>query len=189
MKTTFKIATLAAICAAPLHAATLTIDGDSLATGSSLGIGTWASALGDISFSGEFRNGCTDDDFVAEGASGNCFNIDGDAGATLSFGFDVTSISFIYGGNAGVMDITAFDFGGGVVDSFFQASTEDGQPAGPETLSGTGIRSIFWQDPGFNFAALDNIILTTAAPVPLPAGLPLLVLGLGAFGVVRRRKA
>ncbi|GAA6187721.1 VPLPA-CTERM sorting domain-containing protein [Litorivita sp. NS0012-18] len=189
MKSVFSFAAAALVIAAPLHAATLTIDGDSLATGSSLSSGAWLSPLGTVSFDGEFSNDCPDDEFVTAGAGGNCFDIDGSETATLSFDFDVASISFVYGGNSGVFDITAFDAIGGVLDSFFQASTGSDEPAGPVTLSGTGIRSIFWQDPGFSFAVLDNITVTTAAPVPLPAGLPLLLAGLGAFGILRRRKS
>ena len=38
--------------------------------------------------------------------------------AKLSFGFDVASITFIYGGNAGRIYAEARNVGGGVVDSF-----------------------------------------------------------------------
>lgn len=148
------------------------------------------SPLVTVTFGGEFFTaGCTDDDFIAAGAAGNCFDIDGSSTATMTFDFDVESITLIYGGNNGVMDISAFDAGAVLVDSFFQASTGNGQPAGPITLSGGGIRSLFWQDPGFGYSAIDNITITTA-DVPVPAALPLLAgaLGLlGLLGFMRRR--
>ncbi len=40
---------------------------------------------------------------------------------------------------------------------------------------------------GLQFGAL-NLATDTPAPVPLPAGLPLLLAGLGAFGLIRRRR-
>ncbi len=47
-------------------------------------------------------------------------------------------------------------------------------------------------DAGYNGSgthfALDNLTLGTVAPVPLPAGAPLLLLGLGALGVAARRR-
>jgi hypothetical protein len=77
--------------------------------------------------------------------------------AELSFDFDVTSITFIYGGNFGEITVTAFNSGGGIVDQFFQASTGTGEPAGPVTIAGEGIRRLHWADPSGSFAPLDNI--------------------------------
>lgn len=105
----------------------------------------------------------------------------------MSFDFDVESISFIYGGNLGVFDIEARDFMGNVVDSFFQASTNSGQPAGPITLMGGGIRSLFWQDPGGAFAAIDNVKIE-ASSVPEPSTLALFVIALSGLGFLARRR-
>ena len=58
------------------------------------------------------------------------------------------------------MLVRARDMGEAVVDSFFQAGGD--RPAGPQTLSGTGIRSLYWEDPGF--VALDNICIRAGAP-------------------------
>ena len=76
------------------------------------------------------------------------------------------------------------------VDSFFQASTESA-PAGPTTLTGVGIRSLYWEDPGYNFAALDNIQITGGSPVPEPSTIFLLGIGLAAMagkGMRREKK-
>jgi hypothetical protein len=186
MSGAFSAAALLALLALPAQAATLTIDGDTAATGLTLSTGNWLSPLGTVTFGAEFGNGCPDDELVTAGASGNCVDIDGSATATMTFDFDVESITFIYGGNSGGIDISAFDVGAVLVDSFFQASTGIGEPAGPVTLSGGGIRSLFWQDPGKSFAAIDNITITTA-DVPVPAALPLLAGALGLLGFMRRR--
>ena len=58
-----------------------------------------------------------------------------------------------------------------------------------EGLSGTTFESVFPSGP--DGANLAFAVLTTAdaAPVPVPAGLPLLIAGLGALGLVVRRRA
>lgn len=53
-------------------------------------------------------------------------------------------------------------------------------------LGGFTGNSNFWSDQDTLLVAGD--LTPTVAPVPLPAGLPLLVLGLGALGIARRRK-
>lgn len=175
------------LSAPPAHAVTIFLDADTPATGSNLDVLPLVTAAGTITFGnpGEIEN-FTDPEFTAAGASGNHFNIDDAAGALMMFDFDVLSISLIYGGNGGVFDIEARDFGGAVVDSFFQASTGPGESAGPITLNGPGIRSIFWVDPGFNFSAIDNVSIE--AQVPEPSTLALLGLALGAVGFGARRR-
>jgi hypothetical protein len=165
----------------------ITLDGDTPDTGSNLLTMPLTTPYGDITFVGEFKYGSSDPEFTAAGASGNTFNIlePGDQSAELFFDFDVESITFIYGGNIGDINVIARDIYGGVVDSFYQASTYDGQPAGPTTLSGSGIRSLYWTDTqsSTGYAALDNIIIT----IPEPATVCLL--GLGSLVFLRRRKA
>jgi hypothetical protein len=147
------VATLLVVVPAQIY-----IDGDTPATGSGLGTGPLVTPLGNVTFVGEFRTNPSDPEFIAAGAAGNIFDI-GPTGSTamMHFDFDVTEITFIYGGNSGDITVEARDAGGAVIDSFYQASTSGGQPAGPETLTGSGIRTLYWADSGGNFAPLDNI--------------------------------
>ncbi|MCF6216275.1 MAG: PEP-CTERM sorting domain-containing protein [Emcibacter sp.] len=181
------IATFAMLSSA--NAGVIFLDADSLTTGSDLENNPLLTAEGTITYLGEVRQTSSDPELVAAGSLGNVFDIDnGTDSASFSFDFDVTSFSFIYGGNSGVFDIVARDAFNNIVDSFFQASTSSGEPAGPVTLSGIGIRSIFWQDPGNNFAAIDNVTIRTTS-VPEPAPLALLGLGLLGLGLSRKRRA
>jgi hypothetical protein len=127
----------------------------------------WVVGNGTISFDGEISDDGGDPDFISAGASGNTLDIpDNRSWATLSFDFDVDSVQFIYGGNFGNITVEARDIGGTVIDSLYQADTSNEQPAGPVTLSGSGIRSLYWKSTSsLNvFAALDNILLTPALP-------------------------
>jgi len=140
-----------------------------------------------VSFSGEINN-LTDPDLTAAGSTGNVFDIlNSTSEAIMSFSFDVSSISFIFGGNSGIFDIAARDILGNIVDSFYTNTTGNGAFAGPVTLSGAGIRSLYWTDPGFNFAAIDNVSITVAS-VPAPASLALILLGLAGIGFSRKKK-
>jgi hypothetical protein len=141
---------------------TVFLDADTPETGSELQSAPLLTAFGEVSFIGEIRI-TGDIDLVAAGSTGNVMDIGApDSSAELSFGFDVESITFIYGGNVGVMSVEARDADGLVVDSFFQASTGDGEPAGPVTLQGERIRSLRWEDPDNSFAPLDNMALVVS---------------------------
>lgn len=166
-------------------ASTVYLDADSFATGSGLVTTPLVTSLGTISYIGGELSTFADPDFTAVGASGNNFNIGDNLTAEFTFDFDVQSISFIFGGNGGAFDIFARDIDGNTVDSY-SGTTENGAFAGPMTLAGAGIRSLFWSDdPGWNFAALDNVTIS-AVPVPAAAWLFGSAL-LGFFGFSRKK--
>ncbi|MFC1782219.1 hypothetical protein ACFL02_01370 [Planctomycetota bacterium] len=171
---------------------TIYLDADTPATGSLLGVQPLVTGYGTITFAGQIRDRDSDPEFNAAGAFGDVFDIPGPAQsgpqwAQLYFDFDVQSMTFIYGGNAGDILIEARDIAGAVMASLYQADTNIGQPAGPITLSGLGIRSLYWEDTeaDMSFAALDNITLT---PIPVPGAILLGSLGVGLFGWLRRRR-
>ncbi len=170
-------------------AATILLDADTPATGSLLGTVPLVTPYGTITFDGEIRDRDADPDFNAAGAFGNVFDIYNAPiqTAKLSFDFAVQSVTFIYGGNAGDILVEARDAFDMVVDSFYQASTGNGQPAGPVTLSGSGIRSLYWEDTvsGMNFAPLDNIGLSV---IPAPGAILLGSIGVGIVSWLRRRR-
>lgn len=168
------------------NAGVIYLDADSASSGLNLGTTPLITSYGTISFSGEIT-ALVDPEFTAAGASGNNFDIVG-GGATLSFDFDISSFEFIFGGNIGEFSIIAADIFNNTIDSFYQPSTNTGEFAGPLTLSGAGIRSIFWNDTQGNFAPIDNITITTTS-VPEPSSIILLGLGLAGLGFSRKIRA
>jgi hypothetical protein len=159
------------------NAGLIFLDADTVSTGSALESSPLITSLGAVNFLGEIR-GTTDDDLIAAGSVGNVFDIDGTSNALFTFDFDVTSITFIFGGNSGVFNMIAKDMLGNTVDSFFTNDTGTGASAGPITLTGVGIRSLFWEDPGNSFAAIDNVWITDESEVPEPSTLVIFALGI-----------
>lgn len=183
-------ASLLFLLAGPSQATIITLDADTAATGANLDTTPLLTSAGTITFSGRISS-YTDPDFTAAGASGNNFNIAGSSGSetpgVLTFGFDVSSLDFIFGGNGGTADFQALDINGNVVDSYSQASTGTGAFAGPISLTGTGIRSLVWWDsPTWNFLGIDNLTITTDVPEPTP--MLLLAIGLIGLGLTRLRR-
>lgn len=177
------------IYSSQISASSIYLDADTVATGSTLDSSALITPLGTVTFIGTFNSSASDLEFVAAGSTGNAFNIGANDQATLSFDFDVSSLTFIFGGNMGVFDIVARDINGNTVDSYFLADTYNGAFAGPITLAGQGIRSIFWQDPGYTYSAIDNITINTSA-VPIPAAVWLFGSGLlSLIGFSKRKRA
>ena len=164
-------------------------------------------ADGTITFDGQIYSPGGDIDFITagDGASGDTFDVpDLRNWAELSFDFDVDSVEFIYGGNSGNITVEARDIGGTVITSLYQEDTSHGYPAGPVTLSGPGIRSLYWTDTSRTneFAALDNILLTLPELepepepeperppgwIPAPGAILLGSIGVGLVGWLRRRR-
>lgn len=116
--------------------------------------------------------------FLDEDGIDGCF-------AILNFGFSVSKLVFDDAGNLdGVFAAQALDSVGNVLDSFLDNDTDDSLPGSPEgtvTLTGSNITALRFPDTprGLSFAAIDDLELT---PVPLPAGLSLLIAGLAGFG-------
>jgi hypothetical protein len=135
----------------------LYLDGDQARSGSNLLVAPLSNVLGATTFAGEFFVQ-SDPELTAAGSQGQTFDIVGTPPtAQFTFNFDVDSATFIYGGNSGDITVEARNAAGTIVDSFFQADTFGGQPAGPRTLAGTGIRTLRWLDSSGGYAPLDNI--------------------------------
>lgn len=147
-------------------------------------------------------------------ASGACFDLDqgdfvcargGGTDFTPQGGTDITTglltSNVVNGGTT--LDLTFDDFDAGETFSFV-VDVDDAAGAtvtGDELIGATafadfsnGLRLIgeFEAVAGNSDASAFNvsaIVVTPPSVVPLPAGLPLLAVGLGAFGLLRRRKA
>lgn len=129
-------------------------------------------------------------DFIANAA---CAVLSGCTGImTLTWNFDVENVSFEYGfGNLGdFATITALDSSMATVGSVF-LDLESGTAT--EDLSALGVfRSLVFDNVGaagsgyaygnVNFDRVD-------APIPLPAGLPLLMGGVAGLALLRRKRA
>ena len=151
-----------------IKAPDIVLNADTVATGSTLHTTPLSTPFGTISATGTVVIRSTaDPELALAGSSGNVFNILANSTAEMTFDFDIESVTFVYGGNIGSILVEARDASGAMVDSFSQNNTYSGQPAGPQTLSGAGIRSLYWEDPGNNFAALDNLCILATQPINL----------------------
>lgn len=146
------------------------LDADSPETGSMLQTTPLVTPFGTITCPLVEVRSSVDPDALAAGSAGDCFDIVNSPVSTaeMVFDFDVDSVTFVYGGNIGGIRLEARDMGGVPVDTFFQADTGNGQPAGPATVSGPGIRSLYWVDPsGGNYCYLDNLEICVAQATPV----------------------
>ena len=78
---------------------------------------------------------------------------------------------------------------GGVTDGFADLATFLGTPTIPGfTIDPSlGDNGFFASSANAASFSLATITIEEVAPIPLPAGLPLMLAGLGAFGLIRRR--
>jgi len=107
--------------------------------------------------------------------------------ATLDFDFDVSSFTFIFGGNSGSFSIYAMDEDGNTLDYYYQRSTAVGEFAGPWTLTGQGIRQIEWSDHGgWSYAPIDNITIVASTHIPEPSSLAFFLLGVDLYAGLMR---
>ncbi len=103
----------------------------------------------------------------------------------LDFDFDVSEITFNFGGDGGGFSAWVIDSGGVILDSIYTADLPgSGLAPGPHTFTAAGIRGLRFEDPVAG-AALDDIEIT---PVPEPGAVTLFGLGLAGLGAVRRRR-
>jgi len=155
--------------------------------------------FGSIKFDGEIFTPAIKDDEMT-GSTGNVFDvITKNQWVTMTFdfsdGFQVTDVSFIYGGNADRIIIEAWDNSPTpVILASLDAPTGTGASVGPVTWyagSGNSIKTLRWKDPGgskdllYNFAPLDNISITV---IPAPGAILLGSIGVGFVGWLRRRR-
>jgi hypothetical protein len=161
-------------------------------------------AEGDVTFAGQIlpvHPTKADIDLVnaGSGTTGNTFDIigpadyagppAGDQTAQLFFDFEVISVTFIYGGNDGDLRIEARDLSNTQIAFHYEPTTIDSKPAGPKTLSGAGIRSLWWYDSmaGQGYGSLDNIEIIVPR-IPAPGALMLAGIGVGCVSGLRKRK-
>lgn len=144
----------------------LYLDGATPTKGSNLGTLQLLSPLGVTSAACSIGVNA-DDEMIALGARGADFRGLGvPPEGEIRFNFNVNTIEFLYGGNLGNFNAQAINENGVVVDSFTQADTGNGQPAGPLILSGTNIRRLTWADSGASstYVSLDNIRINGVTP-------------------------
>ncbi len=181
------VAALISFLSAYGSAKTFTLTGDTPQTGSTLGTSPLVTELGTITFDGDVDTVIDLDIKNLIHPSTNTFKSKKAEWHTFSFNFDVTEVSFLYGGNLGSFIIEALDIDNNLLDSFYQADTTDGQPAGLTTLYGFDdvIRSLRFKDAGplGEVAELDSIMITS---IPEPG--TIILLGLGGLALIKTRR-
>lgn len=143
--------------------------------------------VGPSSFGSSCRDGsnCLDMDGIAPGRIDTKSTFNFVAGTTYTLAFDYSANGSNKGMTFGITNGLFSDQLTGVNSAgsnpYFNFST---------TFTANGMGELFFESDsasGFGGVVLDNVSLT-AAPVPLPAGLPLLLAGLGGLGLASRMR-
>jgi hypothetical protein len=106
----------------------------------------------------------------------------------FEFATAVGAFAFNWGAADVAWTLSAYDAANNLLESFVLAPTFGSNAGEFYGISAAGISYATLQGSG-DYVFIDNFTSTTVAPVPLPAGLPLLLGALGALALVRRRRA
>ena len=110
----------------------------------------------------------------------------------ISFRFDFATAVSAFAFNWGAADynwtLQAFDAANNLLESFVLTPTYASNAGEFYGIAAAGIQyATLWTDTG-DYVFIDNFTSTTVAPVPLPAGLPLLMAALGGLALVNRKR-
>ena len=139
--------------------------------------------------------------FRIDGSYAGSFNgrgsvyLDNNAGTTTSLRFtfatEVSAFAFNFGASDDSWTVTAFDAIGNVIETAAAPIVNASNAGDYIGISAAGIASFTLTTTSvYDYVFVDDIVFNSGAavaPVPLPAGLPLLLAGLGGLALTRRR--
>lgn len=182
MKYLLSASAVSALLAGPAMAATFDITG-TISNGIFAGI----SGSGTITFDETLLTGVGDESLVPVGST----TLGAIEDSTLDIIFDVGPEIFTAMNDVDFPDFPSFDFLDGALTfiDYVVVDGESGADLAPYgVLSGSFSDDLFFDDAEQSFFVSIDLEYDVS-PVPLPAGLPMLLVGLGAFGYLRQRKS